>query len=338
MPKTILILAANPINTDRLRLDEEVRLIDEGLRRSKQRDNLTLQQRWAVRSIDIHRALLDYEPNIVHFAGHGTGEDGIVLQNDQGESHLASSEALADLFQLFSDVECVVLNACYSESQADAISKYINHVIGMSKNITDNAAMKFAMGFYDAIGAGKPAEFAYKLGCSAIGLAGIPENLTPILKSKDLSQQREPDHRTVRLKDNNELKIQVLREFTDLHGKFMSLRYQYNSFFIYWKNSSRSAELHPLNDEQKNTERWRYFQESCALLGEFHGMKPLLISAFPKAKQDIEFLYEKYQDWRRRTNGNRPILQYANGRNEEAYNEVQDAYIRTIKHMRRNIW
>ena len=32
MPKTILILAANPKNTDHLRLDEEVREIDEGLR------------------------------------------------------------------------------------------------------------------------------------------------------------------------------------------------------------------------------------------------------------------------------------------------------------------
>ncbi|MUG95069.1 hypothetical protein F7734_22970 [Scytonema sp. UIC 10036] len=36
--KTILILAANPASTSRLRLDEEVRSIEEGLRRAKYRE------------------------------------------------------------------------------------------------------------------------------------------------------------------------------------------------------------------------------------------------------------------------------------------------------------
>ena len=37
-PKKILILAANPLETARLRLDEEMREIEEGLRRSNWRD------------------------------------------------------------------------------------------------------------------------------------------------------------------------------------------------------------------------------------------------------------------------------------------------------------
>ena len=37
-PKKILILAANPLETAHLRLDEEMREIEEGLRRSKWRD------------------------------------------------------------------------------------------------------------------------------------------------------------------------------------------------------------------------------------------------------------------------------------------------------------
>ncbi|WP_272819181.1 hypothetical protein [Scytonema hofmannii] len=54
----------------------------------------------------------------------------------------------------------------------------------MSKAISDRAAIEFAVGFYDALGAGKSVEFAYKFGCAAIRLAGIPEQLTPILKKK----------------------------------------------------------------------------------------------------------------------------------------------------------
>jgi hypothetical protein len=52
MPK-ILILAANPTNTNRLRLEEELCDIDEGLRRAQQRDQFTLAQRLAVRPRDI---------------------------------------------------------------------------------------------------------------------------------------------------------------------------------------------------------------------------------------------------------------------------------------------
>jgi hypothetical protein len=43
-----------------------------------------------------------------------------------------------------------VLNACYSEIQANAIVQHIDYVIGMSQAIGDTAAIKFAMGFYDA--------------------------------------------------------------------------------------------------------------------------------------------------------------------------------------------
>jgi hypothetical protein len=57
---TILILAANPKGTLRLRLDAEVREIDEGLRRAKRREQFILQQKWAVRPIDIRRAMLDF--------------------------------------------------------------------------------------------------------------------------------------------------------------------------------------------------------------------------------------------------------------------------------------
>ncbi|WP_339381329.1 hypothetical protein [Brasilonema sp. UFV-L1] len=54
----------------------------------------------------------------------------------------------------------------------------------MKKAIGDRAAIEFAVGFYDALGAGKSVEFAHKFGCAAIRLAGIPEQLTPTLNKK----------------------------------------------------------------------------------------------------------------------------------------------------------
>lgn len=60
-------------------------------------------------------------------------------------------------------------------------TRYIDYVIGMSKEIGDRAAIEFAVGFYDALGAGKSFEYAYQLGCRLIRVAGIPESLTPQL-------------------------------------------------------------------------------------------------------------------------------------------------------------
>ena len=189
--KTILVLSANPKGTRTLRLDEEIREIEQVLQRAKQRDNFAFKSGQAMRDFEIHRYILDYKPQIIHFSGHGAGEAGLIFEDVTGQQKLVDAEALAGLLEFFarqSQIECVVLNACYSEIQAEAIAKHIDYVIGMSKEIEDTAAIKFAVGFYDALGAGEDFEFAYELGCKAIRMAGIPENLTPkILRKQDFS-------------------------------------------------------------------------------------------------------------------------------------------------------
>jgi TIR domain/CHAT domain len=188
-PQTILFLGANPQDTSRLRLDQELRDISEGLQRSQQRDRFNLEQKWAVRPRDIQRAMLDFQPQIVHFSGHGDGEAGLVFEDEVGNSKLVDGAALAGLFELFADnLDCVVLNGCYSEVQAQAIGQHIPYVIGMNQAIGDKAAIIFAVGFYDALGAGRDVEFAYKLGCNAIRMEGIAEHLTPVLLKKPITE------------------------------------------------------------------------------------------------------------------------------------------------------
>ncbi|MGI8502378.1 MAG: CHAT domain-containing protein [Hassallia sp.] len=190
--KKILILAANPKQTSRLRLDEEVRDIKEGLRLSQQRDKFILQQEWAVRPRDVRRAVLDFRPNIIHFSGHGAGSTGLSFEDETGKEKLVTGEALAGLFGQFAkQVECVVLNACYSEEQALAIAQHIDYVIGMNAAIGDKAALEFAVGFYDALVAYDPRydtysriEFAFNIACNAIQFAGVSGISIPIMKKK----------------------------------------------------------------------------------------------------------------------------------------------------------
>ncbi|GEM_PF-2585886 len=189
--KTILVLSANPKGTRILRLGEEIREIKQGLERAKKRDRFKIESAQALRNIDIHRYILDYKPQIIHFSGHGSGEQGLIFEDNIGQQRLVDAEALAGLFELFAvEIECVVLNACYSQIQGEAIAQHINYVIGMSKEIGDTAAIKFSIGFYDALGAGRNVEFAYKLGCRVIRMAGIPEHLTPkLLKKQDFCKE-----------------------------------------------------------------------------------------------------------------------------------------------------
>jgi hypothetical protein len=187
MARTILILSANPIDTSRLRLDAEVREIDAGLQRSKMRDEFIIKQVLAARPLDVRRAMLDFNPSIVHFCGHGSREEGIAFEDNDGMINLVDAGVLADFLKLFSDnVQCVVLNACYSEVQAEAIAKHINYVVGMNRAIGDNEAIEFAVAFYDALGAGRTYEFAFELACIAIKLKYGSRDSIPTLKTKKL--------------------------------------------------------------------------------------------------------------------------------------------------------
>jgi GUN4-like/CHAT domain len=189
--KTILVLSANPKGTKQLRLPEEISQIKKGLERAKQRESFQIQSAEAVHPRDIRRSILDNNPYIVHFSGHGAGEPGLIFEDDIGQQKLVDAAALAGLFKLFADkIKCVLLNACYSEIQAKGIAEHIDYVIGMSQEIGDKAAIEFAVGFYDALGAGTDVEFAYKVACNAISTAGIQEHLTPqLLRKEDLHGQ-----------------------------------------------------------------------------------------------------------------------------------------------------
>ena len=183
--KKILFLAANPRDTTQKQIGHEAREILEGLKRAQMREQIDLIQKWAVKTEDVRRAILDNEPDIIHFTGFGSETGALIFENSLGNSHLVSPEALSGLLREFQNkVHCVFLNACYSERQANAISRYIDYVIGISGEIDDEASRAFAIGFYDAIGADKSFEEAYRFGCNAMDLKGFTQFAKPVLKPR----------------------------------------------------------------------------------------------------------------------------------------------------------
>lgn len=183
---TVLFLAANPISTKVLQLDEEARAIQEKIRMSEYRDSVRFETRWATRTVDILQAINETNPTIVHFSGHGAVSGELVLLNTDGSAKLVSKEAISAAIATASDtIRLVVFNACFSEIQAQSIVGHIESAIGMATSISDEAARVFAAQLYSSIGFGHPIQIAFNQAVALLMLEGIPEEDTPKLYIKD---------------------------------------------------------------------------------------------------------------------------------------------------------
>ncbi|MEO0844495.1 MAG: hypothetical protein AAF063_37395, partial [Cyanobacteria bacterium J06643_5] len=80
IPVKILFLAANPTDVSLLRLGQELRDIKQQLRTAKQPGKYQLEQRESVRVGDITQAIFDFEPQIIHFSGHGTNRGELCFE------------------------------------------------------------------------------------------------------------------------------------------------------------------------------------------------------------------------------------------------------------------
>ena len=178
----VLFLAANPLDQQQLRLDEEVREIAEMIRKSEHRDAVQLESRWAVRPLDVLQAINECQPHVIHFSGHGSAQVEIVFQDSTGNAKFVSKEAIVQTMAAASgEIQLVFFNTCFSRGQAEAVVQHVATAIGMNTSIGDEAARVFAAQFYSAIGFGLSIGRAFKQARAALMLEGIPEQSTPEL-------------------------------------------------------------------------------------------------------------------------------------------------------------
>jgi hypothetical protein len=64
----------------------------------------------------------------------------------------------------------VVLNACFTWPQAEAIGRHVPCVVGTSRSIPDALAIEFAQGFYAAAADGRSVATAFALGRNRLDL------------------------------------------------------------------------------------------------------------------------------------------------------------------------
>ena len=207
----VLLFAANPRGTDPLDLHRQFREIDEEIRLGKFRDAVELMIVPGTRLVDLLRRLNEHHPHIVHFSGHGNIDEEIILETVEGEpafpDRTMSSErdmerlepvhhpsgdcsprplsksALVDVLRACNEenIRVVVLNACHTRPQAEALSEVIDCVISMNRAISDVGAIKFAASFYGALAFGRSVKNAFDQGLARLKAEGIWETETPEL-------------------------------------------------------------------------------------------------------------------------------------------------------------
>ena len=183
---TVLFIASNPTDQSQLKLDEEIRSITKKIRESKYRDSVELKSIWATQPMDLLQAINEHKPTIVHFSGHGSSNDELILQNDVGMATAVSLDAIVSMFKVFSSgIKLVVFNTCYSKNQANLITEHIPFAIGMNTAIGDRSAMIFSSQLYSAIGFGNSIENSYKQAKLAMMIEKSNEENTPKLYIQD---------------------------------------------------------------------------------------------------------------------------------------------------------
>lgn len=182
----ILFVAVNHRGGNPLKLGEECAEIERELSMARNRDAFRFESRWAVSIHELMRHLTELDPTVVHFSGHGGGSIGLVLLDEQGQPTLVSGRALAMMVHAAArKVRLVVLNACYSTAQAEALGTKIDCVVGMDGAIGDDAARAFASRFYGALGSGRSIANAVAQGVAILVAKQLPDEVLPRCVTRD---------------------------------------------------------------------------------------------------------------------------------------------------------
>jgi len=185
--KKILMLSANPENTDTSRRRAEIKKVKEALRRAKFNTQFELHDGQDITTTDFSQEIQTIEPYIIDIAGCENGIKSLVLEENPDKTPSENSEKIiARSFKLHEkSIECVILNSCYLEKQAREIVQYIPFVIGISQGLSATQILAFLNEFYFYLGSGRTVRDAYEAGCLDLQKKRVDDAWIPILLNKD---------------------------------------------------------------------------------------------------------------------------------------------------------
>jgi hypothetical protein len=189
----ILFLSANPWTTGRILVDEEAREIFERIQEGPHRDRFELHKHTATRAIDLQRLLLLHKPHIVHFSGHASKKHKLILGGAPGRGKTIDQQGLVEVLALYNHhLRLVLLNACFTKTQARSLAAVIDYSVGTGRGIGDKGSVAFAGAFYRALGFGKSIREAFESAKAELVLTKMPRTQGIELFVRDGITEQDP--------------------------------------------------------------------------------------------------------------------------------------------------
>lgn len=158
---TVLFITASPEDQSALRIDKEMREIQQRVQASVFRDVIRFEHAMATQVADLLQRLNETKPDVVHFSGHGD-ERGLVFEDADEQTRTLDNEELAKLLSLSSKrIRLAIFNSCNSAEQAERACWHLDAAIGMDETIDDEDAQVFAGQLYSALGFGQSLSNAF---------------------------------------------------------------------------------------------------------------------------------------------------------------------------------
>lgn len=177
----LLIINSLPKEKQALSVNEEIRILEDALYTSTNKDKIEIIAKNAVKFDEIFKIIHLTKPNYIHFSLHNSKSQGLIFENQSGASQYIDKKTFSDIFALTSknnNLKLVLINACNSYDFALEISKFVDYSIGMNDFIADEAALAFAKGFYEMLFEGEDIDYAFNAGIIALKLSRIEFNST----------------------------------------------------------------------------------------------------------------------------------------------------------------
>ena len=182
-PLRIVGMVSAPSDVIELDVDEEKRRLEDALGDliAHRRVEIVWLERATLR--ELLRALEESDFHIFHYIGHGAfnkdAHDGVLmLEDDRGRGKPVTGTYLGHLLKDERTLQLAVLNACegartdqedpFGGVAASLVKEEIPSVVAMQFEITDEAAILFADGFYSALARGSPVDAALAAARKAI--------------------------------------------------------------------------------------------------------------------------------------------------------------------------
>lgn len=163
---TVLFVAGTIVTGDKddqpLRIDREIKEIEQKLRASTYRDQVKFHAHQATQNADLIDLLNQHDPDIVHFSGHGN-RSSLLFEGPDGQPQPLRSDQLGLFLQVVrKPIQLVVFNACLSADQAEAATEHVSAAIGMDETIRDDSAKTFAGQFYRSLAEGNSLQNSFE--------------------------------------------------------------------------------------------------------------------------------------------------------------------------------